>query len=160
MLYEAFLLFSVVFAGAWVFDTLTESRHALKLRHVRQAWLFFLIGAYFIFFWCRNGQTLAMKTWQIRVVTLRGNGLSLKQAVIRYLLGWMLFLPALALSYLLQLRGWQSISVIGIGMVAWLSTAYMHRERQFLHDHLAGTRLVNVPKVAPNDTPKDANLPA
>ncbi len=146
MLYEAFLLFSVVFAGAWAFDTLSESRHALKLRHGRQAWLFFLIGAYFVFFWCRGGQTLAMKTWRIRVVSLQAEGLSLKQATIRYLLAWMLFLPAAALGYLLHLPGWQSIGLIGIGMLLWLSAAMMSSDRQFLHDQLAGTRLVDVPK--------------
>ena len=49
MLYESLLLFGVVFIADWLLDTLTQSRHALVLRHTRQAWLFFVIGAYFVF---------------------------------------------------------------------------------------------------------------
>jgi len=146
MIYEAFLLFSVIFASAWLFDTLSESRHALRLRHLRQAWLFFIIGAYFVFFWCRSGQTLAMKTWRIRVVSLQNKNLSYKQAVVRYLLAWMLFLPGAAVGYLVHFAGWQSISLVGLGMLLWLSTALISSDRQFLHDQLAGTRLINVPK--------------
>jgi len=146
MLYEAFLLFSVVFASAWLFDTLTESRDASKLRHLRQAWLFLIIGAYFVFFWCRSGQTLAMKTWQIRVVSLQEKTLTLKQAVTRYLFAWMLFLPATALGYLLHLTGWQSIGLLCLGMVLWISATFMSNDRQFLHDRLAGTQLVDAPK--------------
>ncbi len=146
MLYEAFLLFSVVFASAWLFDTLTESRHALRLRHVRQAWLFTVIGAYFVFFWCRSGQTLAMKTWRIRVLSLQGKTLTWRQAVIRYLSAWMLFLPAIVLSFLLRFTGWQSIGLICLGMVIWLLATFLGSDRQFLHDRLAGTQLVDAPK--------------
>src|SRR5690606_42131994 len=48
MMYEAVLLFGVVFLAGYLFDTLTQSKHALMLRHARQAWLFLAIGAYFV----------------------------------------------------------------------------------------------------------------
>lgn len=146
MLYEAFLLFSVVFVCALLFDLVTQSRHAMTLRHVRQFWLFLVIGAYFVYFWTCSGQTLAMKTWRIQVRSSQKNGLSVKQALVRYLLAWMLFLPGMAIGHLLQLTGWQSLGLIGLGMVAWLSPTLLHGDAQFLHDRLARTQLVHVPK--------------
>jgi len=45
MMYEGVLLFAVVFLAGYLFDTLTQSRHALMLRDGRQVWLFIAIGA-------------------------------------------------------------------------------------------------------------------
>ena len=60
MMYEAVLLFGVVFLAGYLMDTLTQSRNALELRPLRQAWLFVAIGAYFVLCWRRRGQTLPM----------------------------------------------------------------------------------------------------
>lgn len=153
MVYESLLLFGVVFLFGSLFDTLTESRHALKLRHTRQAWLFMVIGAYFTFFWCRGGQTLAMQTWRIRLVAVSDSVLVdrvlFRKAVLRYLLAWLWFLPALIIDSIFGLKGWPSIGVIMVGMLLWLATVRMNSDRQFLHDRLAGTRLVNIPKTPP-----------
>jgi uncharacterized RDD family membrane protein YckC len=143
MLYEAMLLFGVVFVAAWLFDTLTQSRHALTLRHVRQFWLFLVLGVYFVFFWCRGGQTLAMKTWRIKLVMPGHNKIPVTKAVTRYLLAWMWFLPATALDYALGLKAWASVGVIAAGMVLWAATIKLNKERHFLHDQLNGTRLIN-----------------
>lgn len=67
MLYEAMLVFGVVFVAGLLLDTVTQSRHALTLRHTRQFWLFIVLGAYFIYSWMRGGQTLAMQTWHIKL---------------------------------------------------------------------------------------------
>jgi uncharacterized RDD family membrane protein YckC len=143
MLYEALLLFGVVFVAGWLFDTLTQSRHALTLRHTRQFWLFLVLGVYFVFFWCRSGQTLAMKTWHIKLIAGDLSQLPVSKAVARYLLAWLWFLPAMALASLFELKNWASIVVIVIGMVVWAATILLDKERQFLHDRLAGTRLIN-----------------
>lgn len=152
MVYESLLLFGIVFIAGWIFDTLTESRHALTLRHSRQAWLFLIIGAYFTFFWCRAGQTLAMQTWRIRLVATSGGAIAervpLSRGVMRYLLAWLWFLPALVIDSVFGLKGWPSISVITVGMLIWLATVRINPDRQFLHDRLAGTRLVDVPKIS------------
>ena len=50
MMYEAVLLFGVVFLAGYLMDTLTQSRNALELRPLRQAWLV-AIGAYFVLCW-------------------------------------------------------------------------------------------------------------
>lgn len=152
MAYEALLLFGVVFIAGWLFDTMTDSRHALKLRHARQAWLFVIIGAYFTFFWCRGGQTLAMQTWRIRLVvisdTVAAGRVPFRSAGLRYLFAWLWFMPALVVDSVFDLKRWPSIGVIVFGMLLWLAAVRMNPDRQFLHDRLAGTRLVDVPKTA------------
>jgi uncharacterized RDD family membrane protein YckC len=143
MLYEALLLFGVVFATGLLFDTLTQSRHALMLRHVRQLILFIVLGLYFVFFWSRGGQTLAMKTWRIRLITENGERVRPVKAFVRYLLAWMWFLPAVGLDYALGLKGWTSVCVLATGMLLWAATIRLNPDRQFLHDTLAGTRLIS-----------------
>ena len=155
MVYEALLLFGVVFIAGWLFDTLSQSRHALTLRHARQGWLFVVLGAYFIFFWRRSGQTLAMKTWRVKLIAPGLPRIPLSKAVMRYLLAWMWFLPAMGLDYALGLKGWGSIGVIVVGMVLWGMTIFINKDRQLLHDQLLGTRLISttIPSIAP---PSDA----
>ena len=68
-LYEGILMFGVVFIASYLFDTLSQSRHALANRGLRMGFLFVVFGIYFGWFWSR-GQTLAQKTWHIRVVSL------------------------------------------------------------------------------------------
>ena len=145
MLYEALLVFGVVFVSGMIFLLLTRSSTAPDLRHMLQLWLFFVVGSYFTFLWRRNGQTLAMKTWRIQLVASDGGGVSLRQAVLRYLLAWMWFLPALVVDFAFGLKAWASIAVIGAGMLMWLFTVRLDPQRQFLHDRLAGTRLVDAP---------------
>ena len=147
MLYESLLLFGVVFIADWLLDTLTQSRHALVLRHTRQAWLFFVIGAYFVFFWCRSGQTLAMKTWHLRICAPGHARLPIGRAILRYCLAWLWFLPAMAIDAAFGLHGWPSIAVILLGMCGWIATARFDAQRQFLHDRLAGTRIVDSPRL-------------
>ena len=90
-LYEGMLLFAVVFVAGWLFSTLGQMRDAMdSRRHLLQAFLFIVFGVYFVFFWAK-GQTLAMKTWGIRVVDRQGRPLSQGRALLRYLLSWVWF---------------------------------------------------------------------
>lgn len=144
MMYEAMLIFGVVFIAGWLFDTLTQSRHALTLRHTRQFWLFIVLGAYFLYCWMQGGQTLAMKTWHIKLEAPGAGRVPFTRAALRYLLAWMWFLPAMALNFVLGLKGWEGIGVIAVGMCLWALTAKLDKDGQFLHDKLAGTRLVSL----------------
>lgn len=150
MVYDAILLFGVVFMSGWLFDVLTQSRHVLTLRHARQAWLFLVIGVYFTFFWCRSGQTLAMKTWHIRVVARDGTRLRVPHAVLRYLLAWLWFLPAMLVDALFALKGWPSLGMIALGMLGWICAVRLDPRRQFVHDRLAHTCLTDAPKLRPS----------
>ena len=142
-LYEGMLLIGVVFIAAYLFGTLSQTRHALENRHALQAFLFVVSGIYFTWFWAK-GQTLAMKTWHIRLVDRRGAPLTQARALLRYVLSWLWFLPPLALAAPFALPGGK-VAVLVLGWVllwAWLSR--FHPDRQFWHDAWAGTRLVSV----------------
>jgi uncharacterized RDD family membrane protein YckC len=142
MIYEAMLLFGIVFIAGWLFSTLLQQRHALYLREGLQVWLFFVVGLYFIWCWSHGGQTLPMKTWRIRVVTAGGEMLLPWRALGRYLLAWLWFLPGLAISWLIEAHGWMLVLFPTLNFVLWAMTALFDKDRQFLHDRLAGTRLI------------------
>jgi uncharacterized RDD family membrane protein YckC len=146
MVYEVLLAFAVLFLPFLVFEMATGASHTPLVEHMRQALAFVILGIYFIHQWSRKGQTLAMQTWRIRLVTSGGEALPLKVAVLRYLLSWMWVLPALVLDYTMQLQRWHALYVIFGGVALWSLTAFFDRDRQFLHDKLAGTRLVQLPK--------------
>jgi uncharacterized RDD family membrane protein YckC len=93
------------------------------------AWLhlYVIFGVYFLWCWHQGGQTLAMQTWRLKLVDLEtGKNPRPWQAFMRYTLSWLSVLS-------------------GVGLV-W---ALVDRDRQFLHDRLAHTRIVLLPPHAP-----------
>jgi len=118
MAYEALLLVAVLFVASFPFVALIQRLDPGLGRPLLQAYVVLVAGIYFTLFW-RRGQTLAMKTWRIRLEAADGGLPSTGLAVKRYMLACLL-LP-----------------------IGWL-WALFSADRQFLHDRLAGTRLVNV----------------
>jgi uncharacterized RDD family membrane protein YckC len=119
MVYESFLLFAVAFFAAWLFFFASGGRDATAgaARHLLQLFIVLVFASYFLWSWLRGGQTLAMKAWRIRLVDITP-----AKALLRFMLALVL-VPSL-------------LSVL------W---SLVDRDRQFLHDRLAGTRLINVP---------------
>lgn len=152
MLYEAMLLFGVIAVTGGLFSTLLDQRHALYLRHQLQYVLFVVMGLYFVWFWMRGGQTLAMKTWRIRLLTRDGRPLDAWRATGRYLLAWMWVLPGLMLAWWTNAENAMLLLIPAANMLLWALTIYLDPERQFLHDRIAGTRIVAVAGPAPNTT--------
>jgi uncharacterized RDD family membrane protein YckC len=143
-LYEGVLMFGMVMLPGLLFAVVTQSRHGLDNRHGLQLFLFAVLAAYFVYFWSRSGQTLAMKTWHIRVVDRDGQPLKPLRALLRYLLAWLWFLPPLALMAPFTLSGGE-VGVLMTGWVlVWALLSRFQREQQFWHDVLAGTRLIDV----------------
>jgi len=140
-LYEGMLMFGVVFIAGYLFGTLSQTRNALDNRHALQAFVFVIFGIYFVWFWAK-GQTLAMKTWNIRVVDVHGSAITQPRALLRYLLSWLWFLPPLAVSWLLRLSAIEGAVLTGGWVGIWATLARFHLQRQFWHDVWAGTRLV------------------
>jgi uncharacterized RDD family membrane protein YckC len=136
------LLFAVVFVSGWLFSTLGQMRDAMdERRHLFQAFLFVVFGVYFVWFWI-HGQTLAMKTWGLRVVDRFGQPLRQGRALLRYLLSWVWFLPPLAAMASFRFSGGEFVLLL-VGWVAvWATLARFHPQRQFWHDAWAGTRLI------------------
>ena len=135
-------MFGVVFISGYLFGTLSQTRNALDNRHALQAFLFIVFGIYFVWFWAK-GQTLAMKTWNIRVVDRNHAAISQKRALLRYCLSWVWFLPPLLILSPFNFSG-AEISLLLVGWVLiWALLSRFQPERQFWHDAWAGTRLVH-----------------
>ena len=148
MMYEAVLLFGVIFLASYLFDTLTQSRNALMLRHGRQAVVFVAVGVYFIMCWRKRGQTLPMKTWNIRLVDRDGASPTVGRLILRYVLLWPL--PLLASLLVLgasRMTGYSSTDLLIVfapfSIFIW---TWFDPQQQFLHDRLLGTRLIDVQK--------------
>jgi len=151
MMYEGVLLFGVVFLASYLFDTLTQSRSGLTLRHARQIILFFAIGLYFVGCWRLKGQTLPMKTWHVRLVDGRLATPSLGRLVARYILAWIMpLLAALAVLRISQATGYSSTDLFVVfAPFAGFIWTWFDRDGQFLHDRVLGTRLIDAPRRRP-----------
>tara|TARA_R110002073_G_scaffold65940_4_gene164378 strand:+ start:1756 stop:2136 length:381 start_codon:yes stop_codon:yes gene_type:complete len=122
MLYESLLLLAVLFIASFIFHLIFRDTHAVYFRPLFQFYLLGIMGIYFIWFWTHGGQTLAMQTWKIRLVTVGGDSLERRQAITRYLLAV------------------TGILFFGLGIL-W---ALFDRDHQFLHDRIAGTRIIKI----------------
>jgi uncharacterized RDD family membrane protein YckC len=147
-LYEGMLLFGVVFIAGYLFGTLTQTRNAMDNRHALQVFLFIALSAYFLVFWTR-GQTLAMKTWHIRLVDSQGAPISGQRAFLRYGLAWVWVLPPLALAWAAALPAGAQALVFLLWVAAWAGSSGLAPQRQFWHDIVAGTRLVHYKPTEP-----------
>ncbi len=122
MIYELLLVVAVLFIASFLFIRLTGNAQSGWKQVVFQIYLIGVLFAYFSAFWLRSGQTLAMKTWRIKLVNLDGKLIPLKQAALRFILALL------------------GVSFFGTSII-W---AWFDRDGQFLHDRLAKTRLIRV----------------
>jgi uncharacterized RDD family membrane protein YckC len=147
MVYETFLLLAVEMLAVALYLLVTRNSHAPLAQYGMKIFLFLVTGAYFVWSWTDSGHTLAMKTWRLRLTADGQASVPLRTAALRYLLAWGWFLPALIVCGLFGLTGKLEVSIaVGAGVLAWGLTAFLDKDRQFLHDRLAGTRLVQLPK--------------
>jgi uncharacterized RDD family membrane protein YckC len=122
MLYESLLLLGVL-ALTFMLPHLLLGMSAstspfpagLLLAHVVA-----VLGAYFLWYWSHGGQTLAMQTWKLQLASVNGESPTINRLLLRYALAW------------------PSLLWFGVGLF-W---ALLDRDHQFLHDRLAGTRLI------------------
>jgi uncharacterized RDD family membrane protein YckC len=147
MVYEAFLFLAVEMFATLLYILVTGNRQEPVYQHGLKFFLFLVGAAYFVHFWTDSGHTLAMKTWRIKLVWPGHARVPYRIAGIRYLLAWGWFAPALLACSALGLHDKGQIAIaVAVGVVAWALTAFLDNDRQFLHDKLAGTRLVSMPK--------------
>ncbi|WP_067986823.1 RDD family protein [Neptuniibacter pectenicola] len=91
-----------------------------------QSFLFILVYLFLSFFWMRNGQTLGMLAWRLRVQTTEGERLNAKQCLLRYIVGILSLLAG------------------GVGFL-WM---FISKQKMTWHDIASGTHVVELPKRA------------
>ena len=125
MVYECFLLGAVIVVFFLLPQTLLGVFAGASVPPAL-LWIhfFMLLLVYFTWFWTRSGQTLAMKTWRVQLVDMNGGPLRPMQAVLRYCAAWF------------------GLGLGGIGILWGL----VDKDRLFLHDRIADTRLVQLPR--------------
>lgn len=120
LIYEILLLIAVALLAGGTAAVLAQITNPAYARPLTQMIGIAACAAYFAWQWHLNGQTLPMKTWRMRLETVDGMRVAVPRALLRVALA--------TAGYLL----------LGISVI-W---AFIDRDRQFLHDRLAGTRLV------------------
>jgi uncharacterized RDD family membrane protein YckC len=123
MLYESLLLLGVFAVMIVPLFLLAAIANILVPRAVMRVYVFLCLALYFIWHWHGGRQTLAMRTWKLQIATPAGAAPPLWRLALRYVLAW------------------PSLMLLGAGIV-W---ALFDRDRQFLHDRLAGTRIIFAP---------------
>lgn len=150
--YEGLLLFGIgLIPGAIgaLFVALTGHRHPLQSDTALRVITLAIYAVYFTWFWSRRGQTLPMQTWHIKVVTAQGGPLSQPRALLRFVAACAWFVPAALIASLNHWTRWQGLGAIGVGVIAYALLALLHPQRQFWHDALCGTRLIDARLAAP-----------
>jgi uncharacterized RDD family membrane protein YckC len=122
--YDGLLVLAVLFVASYLFLLVLGDATKPPLKPVYQCYLLTVCAAYFVGFWHYGGQTLAMKTWRFKLVAVDGRRLAWGRLVMRFLL-----------------------APVGLLAFWW---AWLDSEHCFLHDRLAGTRLVMVESRRPN----------
>lgn len=120
LIYEVLLLAAIALLAGGAAAALAQITNPAGTRLLTQIITVTACATYFAWQWQRNGQTLPMKTWRMRLETVDGMRVTTSRALLRAALA--------AAGYLL----------LGVSVI-W---AFIDRDRQFLHDRLAGTRLV------------------
>jgi uncharacterized RDD family membrane protein YckC len=144
MVYESLIVLAILLVAGFAFVGAATSRLEGPARHLFQAYLVLVLGLYFVWCWRRGGQTLPMKAWKLRVVRRDGAPLDTARAVLRYLLA----AAALGSSALAAVVLWRApaTALAWVGLLPGALTllwSLVDAERQFLHDRLAGTRIVS-----------------
>jgi len=146
MVYELFILAAIAFFAGNLFLLASHGQSASGLlRFALQAYLLTVFAAYFLWCWLRGGQTLPMKAWRIRLVAPGHARVPARVALLRFayaalFMGALLASVAAAFEHRNALLAFASLALSGIG-IGW---ALVDRDRQFLHDRLAGTRLIQI----------------
>lgn len=119
IIYELLLLMAVFSIVTFLFILIFGDAREGFNHFALQVTLWLVGGMYFVFSWIKTGQTLAMKTWRIKLESMNGELLNLNRAILRYLLAT------------------AGVMFFGAGFL-W---ALFDREGLYLHDRLIGSRL-------------------
>jgi uncharacterized RDD family membrane protein YckC len=158
-LYEMLVLFGVL-AFTFLVPHLTlgvlfevTAPSAILMAHV-----YLVLAFYFMWYWTKTGQTLAMQTWRIQLVSEDGSIMKRSQALMRFAIGSLWLIPAALLLFInikmnpsASMGGSVSIIFFSITLFLWPLSAILDRKnRQSIPDRWSGTRLVQLPNSIPH----------
>lgn len=130
LIYDLLLVVAILMLAAGVGTLVAEllspgisssEQDAVRHHPLFQAWLVLAWYGYYAICWHNGGQTLGMKTWRLKLVSMKGEKLALHQGVLR-------FFSALG----------------GLGLLY----ALIHPQRLSLQDILSGSAVLQLPKPA------------
>lgn len=121
MLYESLVVFSIILIGFLIPQTVLAGFGLNFGGKLMWLHVFVLLMLYFVWCWLNGGQTLPMKTWKLRIANHDGSPPRPLQALLRYM------------------AAWPSVAIFGVGIL-W---ALVDKDKQFLHDRIAGTKIVS-----------------
>ena len=158
-LYEMLVLFGVLaftfLVPHLIIGVLFEvtAPSAILMAHV-----YLVLAFYFMWYWTKTGQTLAMQTWRIQLVNIDGAIMKRSQALMRFAIGSLWLIPAALLLFIniklnpsMSMGGSVSIIFFSITLFLWpLSAIFDRKNRQSIPDRWSGTRLVQLPSTIPH----------
>ena len=137
MFYDGLLLFGILFTATLIPSLILSPTqqensngdivyelHPLMSGIIFQLYLLSIVIIFFCYFWHKQGQTLGMQAWKIKLVDNDGNNPSLKQCLLR-------------LAYASV-----SLSCFGLGYF-WY---WMNKDRLTWHDKWSNTRVLQLKK--------------
>ncbi len=123
LMYDGFLILAIWMISSILLIALVTNGAVLQ-GLAFQLFLYLQLGAFYIYFWCKRGQTLGMQAWRIHLITEQGNPVPVKTACTRYIFATL------------------SVCSLGIGFL-WM---LVNSNRLSLHDLATDTRVVHLPK--------------
>jgi uncharacterized RDD family membrane protein YckC len=99
--YDSLLVFALLFIASGIFIEISRRINHIAATDVSTGqivteiapaasgpfftmYLVVVVGLFFSYFWCKTGQTLGMQSWRLRIQNADGTQITLKQALIRY----------------------------------------------------------------------------
>ena len=140
--YDSLLVFSLLFGATALYqlvaaqfltapapvqiaqDTVVHQIEPVAGGSLFTVYLLLVTLAFFVFFWCRSGQTLGMQAWRLRIDNLEGGRISRRQALLRILVAAV------------------SAACCGLGYL-WI---LFDRDKRSWHDICSRSRVVVLPK--------------
>lgn len=120
--YDCLLIGALLMVITGVFVALNHNE--IVSGPVFQSVLFLATFTFYTFFWRRGGQTLGMRSWRIKLISLTGQPVSLSQCLLRFMVALL------------------SGGLLGLGWI-WM---LFDRQKRTWHDRVSQTQLVHIPK--------------
>ena len=149
-IYDSFLLLATIFVATAFTMPFTNGDVSADNRIYLSLYLVSVIYIFYGWFWTHGGQTLGMRAWQQKLVSMGGGAVSWKQTFIRFITGlpaWLLFVTGILIwmlpdkikltETLSELPIW-SFTLVGL---IWVIINHLPSNWR---DKLSGTQVISV----------------